>query len=77
MGRNAKLCNIYISSDRTNLDLGFRRGISSKLFKAPSPFSMGVLACGLHEAFALRVKVSGRGQSSVVLEAIDREEEVM
>ena len=39
MGRNAKLCNIYISSDRTNLDPGFGRGISGKLFEAPSPLS--------------------------------------
>ena len=39
MGRNAKLRNIYISSDRTNLDPGFGRGISGKLFEAPSPLS--------------------------------------
>ena len=77
MGRNAKLYNIYISSDWTNLDPGFRRRISSKLFKAPPPLSTGVLACGLYKAFILRVKVSGRGQSSVVLEAINREEEVI
>ena len=74
MGRNAKLCNIYISSDRTNLDLGFGRGISGKLFEAPSPLSTGVLAYGLHEAFALRVEVSKHSRSSIVLEAIDREE---
>ena len=72
-----KLRNIYISSDRTNLDPGFRRGISSKLFKAPSPLSTGVLAYGPYEAFALRVEFLERGRSSVVLEVIDREEEVI
>ena len=67
-----KLRNIYISSDRTNLDPGFGRGIFSKLFEAPSPLSTGVLACGPYEAFTLRV--SKHSRSSIVLEAIDREE---
>ena len=55
-----KLRNIYISSDRTNLDPGFGRGIFSKLFEAPFPLSklrsikaQGVLAYGSHEAFVL------------------------
>ena len=71
------MAKLHISSVRNNLDLGFTVKSFGKLFKAPSPFNMGVLACGPHKAFALQVKVSGRGQSSVVLEAIDREEEVM
>jgi hypothetical protein len=68
------LRNIYISSDRANLDPGFGRGISSKLFEAPSPLSTGVLAYGPHEAFVLRVEVLKYSRSSIVLESIDREE---
>ena len=71
------MAKFYISSVRNNLDPGFTVKSFSKLFKAPSPLSTGVLAYGLYKAFALQVRVSGRGRSSVVLKAIDREEEVI
>ena len=71
------MVKLHVSSIRNNLDLGFIIKSFGKFFKAPSPLNMGVLACGPYKAFTLQVKVLRRGRSSVVLKAIDKEEEVI